>query len=392
MKGAALADSHLGFRQFSDTTEGRNTREIDTEKAWYAAIQKTIAFKPDLVTFGGDLFHHPRVSDYAKQAFLIGIRKLVTETNAHIIIAQGNHDGARTIEVLTPIALAEGFFDRVHIVTEPKRIRFAVPLDVAYPKKVSVACFPYVALKDGPDYKLEPDPDADINVLLIHAAVKGSSEGDRLPYFYGSADQALDIGREADRWDVIAAGDFHQFTRLHPERLAFYSGSLERTSSNIWAEHAPKGVVLYDTDTGKMELAEVPNRPMKDYDLGDFDHPPGVGAEEVNGCLGILTTHSALKDTIIRFRVDEFPREERQHLDWGLVRKLKSTSTHFFLDLRFAKTEMADLGDRRENKGISLADEAIAFLKDDPEDVRDCVIKYLDLEAEVEDVEVVTEQ
>ena len=385
MRGAALADLHLGFRQFTHVTEGRNTREIDTEEAWFAAVKLIVENKPDLVTIAGDVFHHPRASNFATRAFLTGVRNLIDDTDAEIVIAQGNHDAGRTAEVLTPIALAEGWNQRVHVVTTPKRIRFKADVET-----VSVAVFPFVVGDQGPGYKLDPDPEADVNVLLLHAAVRGSSEGDRLPYFYGSADQALDVGREVDRWDVIACGDFHEFTRLHPTRLAFYSGSLERTSSNIWAEYQPKGVVFYDTATGEMELAPVPNRKMSDYDLGDFDHPPGVGAEKVNECLEMLGAYVHLEDTIVRFKVDAFPRAEREHINLALVRTLKSYCTHFYLDFRFKKNEVENLGDRRNKKTLSLADEWLAFSKDDPEEVRACAVRFLDLEAEVEDAEVET--
>ena len=49
---------------------------------------------------------------------------------------------------------------------------------------------------------------------------------------------------------------------------------------------------------------------------------------------------------------------------------------------------MADLGDRRDRThGLSLADEAAAFFADDAEDVRALALAYLDVVAEVEDVE-----
>ncbi len=275
-RGAALADLHLGVRQFQATVDGRNTREVDTESAWYAAISAIISEKVDLVTIAGDVFHHPRVSDYAKKAFLVGIRTLL-ESGAEVIVLQGNHDAGRTADVLPPIRLAEA--PRLHVITEPSWVPFVTEGG----EEVVVSCYPYTALQDLPAYKLEPNPTADVNILLMHAAVKGSAEGDKTPFFYGSSDQALDVGREIDRWSAILVGDFHEFTRLHPERLAFYSGSLERTSNNIWQEQAPKGWVLYDTATGKMELQEVPTREMLDWSLGDL-------RIEGNSVSGVATT------------------------------------------------------------------------------------------------------
>lgn len=362
MRGAALADLHLGFRQFPATIDGRNAREVDVERAWEAAVAGVIAAQPDLVTIAGDCFHHPRVSDFAKLAFLDGIERILRRTEASVIVLQGNHEAGKTAEVLTPIALAKPVgrstdVPRLSVVTSPTRIRLLADST----EKVSVACFPFVTRGSGESYTLEPDPDADVNVLLMHAAVRGDTEGDRLPYFYGG-DQALDVGREADRWDVIACGDYHEFTRLHPSRLAFYSGSLERTSSDIWKEHAPKGWVLFETDgnQGTLEFKEVPARPM--YDL-TMEGPPAMDAFSVNEQMKLAIEGLNVPDSILRLKVLDFPRSERELVDWDLVRAIKQKALHFQLDLKYAKRETVSLGDRRERSGrtLSLPEEAHAF-------------------------------
>lgn len=389
MRGAALADLHLGFRAFQATIDGRNAREVDTEQAWYAAISDIVSQKVDLVTIAGDVFHHPRVSDYAKRAFLRGVQKLLSE-GIPTIVLQGNHDSARTSEVLTPIRLADDDLEELlYIVTEPKRVELHIPRLCAgvESQRVSVACFPYTSLKDLPAYKLDPNPNAAINILLMHAAVKGI-EGDnhKLPFFYGSSDQALDVGREADRWDVIAVGDYHEFTSLHPKRIAFYSGSLERTSNNIWQEYQRKGWVLYDTATNGYEFQVIPTRDMQDWEIGDFNHPPGVGADEVNSCLTSFALLDKLEGAMVRFKVDAFPKEERQHIDWKLVRQIKRLCLHFYLDIRYAKREVQDLGDRRERGNLTMAEEAAAFFGEDEEGVRNLAFGYLDVTAETEEV------
>jgi DNA repair exonuclease SbcCD nuclease subunit len=214
-----MSDIHLGYRAYArETDKGRNAREVDVEEAWFQAVEATIAEDPELITIAGDIFHHPRVSDYAKQAFLVGVRRTMERTEADLILLQGNHDAGRTADVLTPIALAEGWDQRIHVVTTPKRIRLLINGE-----KISVSCFPFVTREEDANYRLDPDPDAAVNILLVHAAVKGSAEGDTLPlpYFYGSG-QSLDVGREAERWDAVICGDYHEFTCLHPDRLAFY--------------------------------------------------------------------------------------------------------------------------------------------------------------------------
>lgn len=373
MRGAAVSDLHLGFRAFAATTGGRNAREVDVERAWEHAVDRIVQAQPDLVTVAGDVVHHPRVGTHAVKAWRDGVRRIVEETDAFVVVVQGNHDAGRTAEVLSPIVVPDDY-ERVYVVTEPKRIRLELPRTG---ELVSVACFPFVALGEEASYSLDPDPEADVNVLLLHAAVRTTAEGvDTLPVFY-AGETALDVGREADRWDVVAVGDYHEFTPLHPTALAFYSGSIERTSSNIWPETAPKGVVVYDTDTREMELREIPTRKMVDYDLGDFDHPPAATAETVNDALTRMMGYASLEGAIVRLKAEHFPRAERDQVDWKLVRQLKQFFLHFQLDLRWADRESAALGDRRQRTVRSLSDEAAEFFGDDLAEVRDLAMAYL---------------
>lgn len=376
MIGVALSDIHLGYRAYPATIDGRNAREVDVEVAWHHAVDRIVQVRPDVVLVAGDILHHPRVSGHAIKAWRDGVRRIVEGTDAHVVAVLGNHDVARTREILAP-ALIPDDLPRVRIVTEPRRLYLNLPRTG---ERVAVSAFPFVALGSGEVYALEPDPDADVNILLIHAAVRTSAEGAaRLPVFY-AGETALDVGREAERWDVVAAGDYHEFHRLHPDRLAFYSGSIERTSSNIWPETAAKGVVRFDTDTDELELLEIPTREMADYDLGDFDHPPGATAETVNDALRRMAEYDRLRGAIVRLKAEHFPRADRDAIDWKLVRQLKTTCLHFQLDLHFADREVADLGDRRERAVRSLADDAAAFFADDPEPVRACAYGYLGLE------------
>lgn len=378
MRGASLADIHLGFRAYPATIDGRNAREVDVERAWFDAIDGIVEYAPEIVTIAGDVFHHPRVSDYAKLAYLAGLRRLLRSTDAAIIVLQGNHDAGKTADVLTPLELApDDRGDRLWIVTDPQRIRFETAGE-----EVAVAAFPYVTRGDGETYRLEPRDDADVNLLVMHAAVKGSTDGgDTLPFFYGAGDQSLDVAREADRWDVIAVGDYHEFTVLHPDALAFYSGSLERTSSNIWAETKPKGWVAWDTEAGTMELRKVEGREMDDI---QFDGEPT--AEALNRLLEDLAAVNDRTGWIVRLKVEEFPREEREHIDWRTVRGLKQTCLHFYLDIRYARPDIADLGDRRDRGGVvSLAEESRRFFEEDDADVREAAFSYLGVSADAEE-------
>lgn len=378
MRYVALSDVHLGKHQFSAMENGRNAREQDVERAWARAVQIAVDAKPDLVTIAGDVFEHPRISSHAIKAYRDGVRRIVQETEAAVVILQGNHEAARTAESLTPLVIPDDY-ERVHVVLEPKRIRLHPPHWTGEAHEtVSVACLPFVVRGEEATYRLEPDPYADVNLLLIHAPVNTSAEGvERLPVFYAGR-TALDVGRLAEQFDVIAAGDFHNFTRLHPTRAAFYSGSLERVSSNIWNETGPKGLVVGDTATGEVEFVEVPTRAMYDWELLDWDLDPiEPSAEDVNQCLASLASDNETAGAIVRLRVDDFPREEKDAIDWAAVRQLKQTALHFQLDLRYADAAPGDFGDRRTHAVRPLMDQARDFFADDPADVRDTALAYL---------------
>jgi len=386
MKSLHASDTHLNFRAYSALIEGRNAREVDVERAWQRLVDISVEERPDLVALAGDIFHHPRPGFRAVKAYRDGIRRIIEDTRARVIILQGNHDAVKTADALSPIWIPDDY-DRVYIITEPQRVR----METAEGEKISVACFPFVGLGEPQTYRLRPEEDADINILLMHAAVKSSEAEGALPFFY-QGPHALDVGREAERWDIIALGDYHEFTPLHPFRPVFYSGSIERTSSNIWVEHEPKGVVVCETGSEPdmmtvYRFREIETRPMQDYDLGDFDLPPGASAEEVNGALREALTYDTTKDAIVRLKVDSFPRGQRDEIDWTLVRELKAHCLHFQLNLRFAEGAAVELGDRRERGAKTLVQEAQEFFAEDENEVRECALRYLtagDPEAEEE--------
>jgi len=381
MRGAAASDLHLGFRAFSAMIDGRNAREVDVEHAWAQVVDRICDADPDFVGIPGDVFHHPRVGIHSVKAWRNGIRRLVEETEAEIVVVQGNHDAAKTTETLSPIVIPDDY-SRVHILITPERVRF----ETRSGERVAVACFPFVKLGQEISYKLEPADDVDTNVLLLHAAVKTSADGKALPWFYGGAG-VLDVGREAERWDAIIVGDYHEYTQLHPDRIVLYPGSIERTSSNIWDEHDPKGLVFFDTVEQTHEFVTIPTREMVDHvfrpkeeesEDQDYVIVDAVDAETVNAELfRLLDGGFVPEDCIYRFRIDNFPRHERDQVDWKLVRELKAYCLHFYLDLRYAERFSADLGDRREKVGRSLRDEATAFLEEDQPEIRDCAMGYL---------------
>ena len=371
MRGLALSDLHLGFRAFAATASGRNAREVDVERAWMEAVRLVAIHRPDLVTIAGDVVHHPRVGSHAVKALRDGLRQ-ISEAGIPVVIIQGNHDAGKTAEILTPIVIPDDL-PGIHVVREVARLRLRA---ASTGELVSVTCMPFTALQaEEVTWDIQtPDAGADVNILLVHAPVNTSAEDvERLPTFYAGAD-SLDVGRLADVYDVIAAGDFHEFRRLHPTRLAFYSGSIERTSSNIWDERAPKGGVLYDTAESTMELLEVSTREVFDCRFEEIRNGAPTAAAVNEVLQERVECHP--EGCITRLRVEGLPYSEKAGIDFGLVRQLKERCLHFQLDVTCIRDEAA-AGDRRERGVRSLLDEARDFFADDEPAVRELAVAHL---------------
>lgn len=359
-----MSDLHLGYRAHNALEGGRNVRELDVEKAWALTVDQVIAYRPDICTIAGDLVHHPGVSDYAKLALLRGLRRLL-DAGIIVIILQGNHDAGKTAAVLTPIMLADVLGGRLHIVTTPKRIKLQVHRDAVTVEKVSVACFPYVARGNGEKHLIEPDPDADVNVLVMHAAVAGDQDGN-LPWFY-SGGEAVDVTREAEKWDIVHLGDFHEYRLFNCPGRVFYSGSIERTSSDIWKEHAPKGWVSVDTAAEGVEFHEIPTRPMLDFEYDQFLlGRVTYDAAGVNDVLRQIRDQEHDFDGFIgRLVVPDFPRHEADAIDRKLVTAIQQRCLHFQLDIKYAKNDTVMVGGHEMKKGVSIEDALRTFCADE---------------------------
>lgn len=386
MISAHLSDLHLGFRAYPATEGGRNVRELDVEKAFNAAIDQIIDHRPDVCTIAGDIVHHPGVGNHAIHVFLRGVRRLL-EAGIRVIILQGNHDAGKTAAVLTPIMLADVLGKNLYVVTTNRRIMLTLTdPDLGRTERIAVSCFPFTALQDEEVHQLEPDPDADLNVLVMHAAVAGDQDGN-LPWFY-SGDRAIDVTREGEKWDIVHLGDFHEYRLFNCPGRVFYSGSIERTSSNIWDENQPKGWVSVDTSKPGhegVEFHEIPTRTMEDmsYEHVSLDDPCAEGLNTALREQLVTDPDPWLDGAIVRLKVDDFPRSERDQIDRQLVREIQKRALHFQLDLRFKKDEAAE-GGSVIRKGVSLAQAVAEFFKDDPAEVRELVARHIALQTEVE--------
>lgn len=342
MRIVHLSDIHLGFRQYQRLAEsGLNQREVDVARTLRRVIEKVIELRPDVVLVAGDVFHTVRPTN---QAILHAFRQfqLLVERlpEAQVVIVAGNHDSPRTREtgcilhLFTPLGIrvSAGSAERFNLFNGEVSV-LAVPDDPTTPRP-----------------SLTPDPSAKYNILLIHGEVEGI-----LPRYAATADRApMSISEEelgAHRWDYVALGHYHVYRAVAPN--AFYSGSLDYTSSNPWGELLEeretriegKGFIEHDLAARTHRFHHV--APEREWvDLPAISGA-GLSAADLDARIKeTLESHEGgIADKIVRLVVRDVPRHIIRELDHKTLRDFRRSALHFHLDTR--RPEIV----RREGQG-----------------------------------------
>jgi len=323
-----LADLHLGFRQYHRLTPtGINQREADVAHAFRRAIDRVIALAPEIIVIAGDVFHTVRPMNPAIiDAFTQFARLTASLPDTIVVMVAGNHDRPRATETGCILKL----FGKlgVHVVVdEPKRISFP-------DRDLSILAVPDLT---GPRPDLSPDPTARHNVLVMHGEVEGV-----LPH--GGGDRAaMEIPRSAlaaARWSYIALGHYHVHQRI--EDNAYYSGSLEYTSTDPWSEleqeaqlRLPgKGFIEYDLDEAEHTFHHIP--PSRALVSLDSIAARGMSAAELDIAIRAACDdcEGGIEEKIVRLVVRDVPRHIVRELDSRALREFKRRAMHFQLDTR----------------------------------------------------------
>jgi len=215
MRLVHLADLHLGFRQYQrQTRSGMNQREADIAKSVRTVIDRVIELKPDLVLIAGDVFHTVRPTNPAILTAFIQFERLKRALPfAEIVIVAGNHDTPRASETGCILGLFRQLGIKV-VEGEPQWVRV---------DEHDLAILAVPDMGQG-NPRLEPDPNAKYNILLLHGEIEGV-----LPTYGRELDRApMEITIEAlapDRWDYVALGHYHVYR--HVAENAYYSSSID---------------------------------------------------------------------------------------------------------------------------------------------------------------------
>lgn len=332
MRLVHFSDLHLGFRQYQrQTPTGVNQREADIAVAFRKAIDKTIELQPDLVLIGGDVFHSVRPTNAAiVDAYKQFSRLVEMLPDSMIVMIAGNHDTPRTSETVCIL----GLFKRlgIHVVVgEPERIHFR-------DRDLSIFAIPSGV---RPTPKIDPQAGVRYNVLLLHDEVEGVIRRFGTIAEREAGELKLsDLG--CDRWSYVALGHYHVYHRYAPN--AYYSGSLEYTSTNIWGEaeeaidkrieSGGKGLIEHDLDSGRHQFHAIPLA----RSVINLPELSGVGLSAAELGMAIRKTVEAceggIDDRIVRLVVRDVSRHVLRDLDHRTIREFKRRALHFLLDAR----------------------------------------------------------
>ncbi len=352
MRLVHISDIHLGFRQYQrQTPTGINQREADVARSMQRVIDKVIELRPELVLIAGDVFHTVRPTNPAiLHAFQQFSRLTEMLPDSTVVIIAGNHDTPRTAETGCILRL----FKPLGItVVDGEAKQFPVAgLDLSI-----------LAVPDMPGTKpvLEPDPASKYNILVLHGEIEGV-----LPKYGRELDRSpMEISKKelgAEKWDYVALGHYHVYREIAPN--AFYSGSLDYTSTNPWGELAEeremgldgKGIIEHDLarKTHKFH-ALPPARPWIDLaPLSGAGLSPASLDEAIRNALD--NCEGGIENKIVRLVVRDVPRHILRDLDHKALREFKRKALHFHLDTRRPEIVRPDKGQGAPGRRASLAD------------------------------------
>jgi len=352
MRLVHLADIHLGFRQYQrQTPTGINQREADIATSLRRVIDTVIELRPDVVLIAGDVFHTVRPTNPAiLHGFLQFSRLMQMLPDATVVMIAGNHDTPRTAETGCILGLFRGL--GITVVDSVSK-RISVP-----ERDLMILAVPDMA-QDKP--ALEPDRTAKYNVLLLHGEIEGV-----LPKYGRELDRStMEITKEelgAEKWDYVALGHYHVYRAVAPN--AFYSGSVDYTSTNPWGELAEereagtggKGIIEHDLATGTHKFHPLP--PLRAWvDLAPLSGAglfPAALDEAIHAALD--NCDGGIDEKIVRLVVRDVPRHILRDLDHKSLREYKRRALHFNLDTRRPEIVRPEKGQAAPGRRASLAD------------------------------------
>ena len=357
MKIIHLADLHLGYRAYNKLSpEGLNIREKDVVKTFKEALDKVSELKPDLVLMAGDIFHKPRPSNSTILLTIKLLHNFRKTCNSPVVLISGNHESAKSLESGSILKLLETTIPKVKVVDG--QIEQVIFEDL----KASVLCIPYNALYELNKTDLIPAKDYKYNILSMHCSYDSVKCPELSKH---SAEELVDSDKiNGKEWDYVALGHYHKFTEL--EDNIYYSGAIERTSSNVWQEAKdPKGFIEYDFETKEIKFHKL-ETPRKVFDIKRIDANV-LTAEEINQKIDEeVVKIKDFENSIIRITLENVDPLAIKNLDYKKIREYRKKAVHFMLnfikkDVNMTFDKEGNLVEKRKNLHEALEEELKVF-------------------------------
>jgi exonuclease SbcD len=250
----ALGDAHLGRSHLAHLRDdrGRGVREEDFLRSFAWAVDETIRQQPDGFLWLGDVFDHARPT-YRTFAHVLGGLQRLEDAGLPGVVISGNHDTPRIRGTGSPYDALERVFPHVSFAWRMETVAAELggALVHAVPQTLSVDDLrAQLAAAAG---AVRPDA---TNVLIAHVALTS------LPARTYRDINELEVEEAAfDKgFDRVLLGHYHGFQKV--SRRTWYAGSTD-TFSFADAPETSKGLVVLDTETGKVEHVDNPGeRPL----------------------------------------------------------------------------------------------------------------------------------
>jgi len=299
---AALGDAHLGRTHHAHLRddEGRNLREEDFLRSFDWAIDETLRQEPDGFLWLGDIFDHARPSYRVFTKVLSGLRKL-EEAGLSGVAISGNHDTPRLRGTGSPYAALEEVFGNVTFAwaMEARSADLAGVRVHAVPQTLTVEDLRAELDRAGGGVSADAT-----NLLLAHVALTS------LPAREWGDVNELEVEEAAfdRRFDLVLLGHYHVFQKA--SKRTWYAGSTDAFSFADRPKGAgPKGLVVLDTEAGKVEHVPNPHeRPMLTFGID----AGGLGPADLLTAMG-RHAGEVPSGAIVRFFLNEVdPASYRQ--------------------------------------------------------------------------------
>jgi exonuclease SbcD len=328
-----LSDLHLGYRQYQRLTpSGFNQREYDVARTFERAVARIIKLRPDLVLVAGDVFHSSRPTNAAiLHAFrqFLQLRNELPDTR--IVMIAGDHDTPRTTESGNIL----GLFAQIGISVAANDSRAIVIPEL----DTTVLAVPDIPGMPLPQLSLSAADRRRFNLLLLHGNVT-----EVVPQYYSELDRATNSLTRGDlqlsQWDYVALGHYHVHRMVAPN--AYYSGSLDYTSLNVWFDKDQeeelglegKGFIEYDLEQKLMTYhtleASRDFRQLKPLNARD------MAPAEVDAAIrkAVDKIKGGIDDKVVRLVIKDISRQVSRELDHRALREYKKRALSFILDFR----------------------------------------------------------